>query len=79
MPDTKTPEAIDEDLSHAMQTIIFPALQTAEAQVGRPVLSFVWAALTRSLVSLGATREQLHAGVDAQFETQTKFNEAPRH
>ena len=68
----QTPEirALEDASTAAIVGEILPFVARIEARLGQRLLAPLWATLTRSLASLGASLEQLHAGVDAQYHSQ---------
>lgn len=69
---TQTPDirAYEDASTTAIVGEILPFIARIEARLGQRLLAPLWATLTRTLASLGASLEQLHAGVDAQYHSQ---------
>ena len=69
----------EDAIATAIHGEILPLMTRIERRTGLKLMPALWAALTRSLASLGASEEQLKQGVEAQVRSQQSLDRMRKH
>lgn len=69
----------EDAIATAVHGEILPLMTRIERRTGLKLMPALWAALTRSLASLGASEEQLKQGVEAQVRSQQSLERMRKH
>ena len=69
----------EDAIATAIHGEILPLMTRIERRTGLKLMPALWAALTRSLASLGASEKQLKQGVEAQVRSQQSLDRMRKH
>lgn len=73
-----TDRSFENETSLAIYGEIYPLIERIEQRTGQKLMPALWAALTRSLTSMGASLETLQRGVHVQVKSQLEQNQRQR-